>query len=133
MGFRQIAKRLLAVASLFALLLTSVPGLAQALAAAGLPACCNSVCCPLHRTQSNGSRKDKANCGSLGVPGQNDCSVRACDMTSSPVVSAAPFVLAPPVALQAPTGKQPAQIQALQIVPFVATIPLTPPPRIFPS
>lgn len=133
MSLRQITKRFLAAASLFALIATSIPGLTEALAASNLPACCNSVCCPLHHRQSGGSQKDKSNCSGMGVPGQNDCSMRTCDPTPSPIVSAAPFVLEPPIALQVPTGKEYTQIQAPEIVPFIASIPSTPPPRISPS
>jgi hypothetical protein len=133
MRIRQITRRFLAAASLVALMVTSVSGLTEALAASNLPGCCNSVCCPLHHRQSGGSQKDKSNCGAMGVPGQNDCSMRTCDPAPSPVVTSVAFVLAPPIALQAPAGTQPTPIQAPEIVLFVASIPSTPPPRISPS
>ena len=133
MSLRQIAKRFLSAASLLALIATSIPGLAEALAASNSPACCNSFCCPLHHRQSDGSQKNKSNCSGMGVPGQNDCSMRTCDPTPSPMVSAVPFVLAAPVALQAPSGTQSTQIQAPGIIRFILSIPLTPPPRTSPS
>ena len=133
MSLWQIARRFLVAASLLALIATSIPGLTEALAASNLAECCNSICCPLHHRQSGGVQKNKSNCGGMGVPGQNDCSMRTCDPTPISVVSAAPFVLAPPIALQAPAGTQLTPIQTPEIVLFIVSIPSTPPPRISPS
>ena len=133
MKLRRIARRLQAIAALFALLATSVGGLAESLAASNLPACCNTLYCPVHHRQAQELRKDRDKCGAQGHPSGNDCSMRACDATPSPVVGTAPFVLVAPLMMRSPASAEFARIQALQFPPFFASIPLTPPPRTLPS
>ena len=59
MDFRQIARKIQAVAALVALLLASIPALAESLAAPDLPACCNTVYCPMHHRQARDLQQDK--------------------------------------------------------------------------
>jgi hypothetical protein len=133
MKLRQIARKFQAVAALFALLATSVAGLAESLAASNLPACCNTVYCPVHHREAQELQKDKSKCDAQGHPAGNDCSMRACDTTPSPVVGTAPFVLVAPLTMRSPASAESARIQAPQFFPFIASIPLTPPPRTLPS
>jgi hypothetical protein len=69
----------------------------------------------------------------LGIPGHTDCSMRACDTAPKPVVGTAAYTLVSPIGLRAPSFAEAAPELASGCTPFVATIPLTPPPRIFPS
>ena len=129
MFLRQVTRKLAAVAALFALLVANVPALADSLSVSSLPACCNTVYCPLHRGQSHDFQKDKSNCDPMGNPVRNDSSMRACDTAPGPVVGTAPYVLPAPFAMLGPASSEPARIQASQFFPFVVNIPLTPPPR----
>ena len=133
MSLREMARKFQAVAALFALLSTGVPTLAESLSASNLPACCNTVYCPVHHRQIHELQKDRTNCDAQGNPVRNDCSMRACDTTVSPAVGTAPFVLVAPLAMRYPESAEPAQIQAPRFFPFSASIPLTPPPRTLPS
>jgi hypothetical protein len=133
MKLRQIARKLQAVAALFALLVTGVAGLAESLPVSDLPFCCNAVYCPVHPRQAHEFQKDKSKCDAQGHLAGNDCSMRACDTTPSPVVGTAPFVLVAPIALRSPASAEPARIQAPHFFSFIASIPLTPPPRTLPS
>jgi hypothetical protein len=128
---RKIARKLAAVVALLALLLPGVSALAETLSAADLPACCNTAYCPVHHHQGRNLQKDKNNCDAMGIPGQNDCSMRACDAAPNSVVGTAAFVLVTPVALRGPIAAEAAPALPSQFFPFVATIPLTPPPRTF--
>jgi hypothetical protein len=132
-NLRQALRKFVAIAALLALLLPGVPGLAETLAAPNLPACCNTVYCPLHHRQMSDLQRDKSNCDAGGLPGLNDCSMRACDAATAPVVSAAAFVLVTPVALRGPAAAEAAPILTSRFFPPVVSIPLTPPPRIFPN
>src|ERR1039457_7250306 len=104
MKLRQIARKFQAVAALFALLATSVAGLAESLAASNLPACCNTVYGPVHHREAKKLKKDKSKCDAQGPPAGNDCSMRACDTTPSPVVGTAPFVLVAPLTMRSPAS-----------------------------
>jgi hypothetical protein len=130
---RIVVRKLAAIAALLALLLPGVSALAETLSGADLPACCNTVYCPLHHLQMNDVQKDKSLCDAKGAPGQTDCSMRACDAAPKPVVSAAVFVLATPIALRGPASAETTPALASQFFSYVAAIPLTPPPRIIPS
>jgi len=125
--------KLAAVAALLALLLPGVSSLAETLSAADLPACCNAAFCPVHHRQGRNLQKDKSNCDAVGVPGQNDCSMRACDAPPNPAVGTALFVLVAPIALRGPAVAEPAPALVSRFFPYVTAIPLTPPPRTFPS
>jgi hypothetical protein len=133
MKLRQIARKIQAIAGLFAMLATSVAGLAESLPASGVPACCNTVFCPVHQRQARERQKDKSICDSQGKSLGNDCSMRACDTMTAPVVGTAPFVLVAPLAKRGPASSEPAQVQTPQYFPFLTSIPLTPPPRTLPS
>ena len=133
MKLRQVAKRFLVAASLFALLTASVSGLAESLSASNLPTCCNSTYCPLLHSEAKEQQTDKRNCDSHGNSAGNDCSMRACDTATSPVLGTAPFVLITPHTMRVPMSAEPTQMQAARFFPFVISIPLTPPPRILPS
>ncbi len=130
---REAIERIAAIAALLALLLPGISTLAESLSAAELPACCNTIYCPLHHRQMSDLQKDKNNCDSMGTRGQSGCSMRACDAAPNPIVGTAPFVLVIPVALRRPAVAEASITLASQFFPFVATIPLTPPPRLFPS
>ena len=128
---RKAARHLAAFAALLALLLPGFSGLAETLSAAGLPECCNTIYCPVHHRQMSNLQKDKSNCDAMGMPGQNDCSMRACDAAPNPIVGTAAFVLVTPLALRGPAVAEAAPSLAAQFFPYVAAIPLTPPPRTF--
>jgi hypothetical protein len=128
-----MVRKVAAIAALLALLLPGVSALAQTLSAADLPACCNTVYCPVHHRQVRNLQKDKSNCDALGIPGRSDCSMRACDAAPNSVVGTAAFVLVTPIALRGPGIAESAPALASQFFPYVATIPLIPPPRTFPS
>jgi hypothetical protein len=127
---RNVVRKLAAFAALLALLLPGVSGLAETLSAAELPACCNTIYCPLHHRQMSDLQKDKSNCNAKGT-GQNDCSMRACDAAPNPIVGTAVFILVIPAALRGPAVAEAAPALASQFFPYVATIPVTPPPRTF--
>ena len=128
-----MTRKLQAVAALLAVLLASVPALAESLSTPNLPVCCNTVYCPVHHRQVSQAQKDASNCDAQGNPMRNDCSMRACDTASPVLVGTAVYVLTAPLAMRAPASAEPARIQAPRFFPFVVSIPLTPPPRKFPS
>ena len=130
---RAILRRLAAAAALVTLLLPGVSSLAETLSASDLPVCCNTSYCPVHHRQPRNLQTDRSNCDSSGIPGRNNCSMRACDAAPNPVVAAAAYVLATPIALRGPALAEAAPALASQFFPFVATIPLIPPPRTLPS
>jgi len=123
-------RKFVAIAALLALLLPGVSALAETLTAAA-PACCNTTYCPMHHRQMGDLQTDKSNCDTAGMPGLNDCSMRACDAAMAPIVSAAAFVLVAPVALSGPAAAEAAPFLTAPFFPHVASIPLTPPPRAF--
>jgi hypothetical protein len=59
--------------------------------------------------------------------------MRACDAAQNPMVGAAAFLLTIPVALRRPVVAEAAPALASQFFSYIITIPLTPPPRAFPS
>ena len=128
---RNVVRKLAAIAALLALLLPGVSALAETLSAADLPACCNTIYCPLHHRQMSDLQRDKSNCDAMGSPGQNDCSMRACDAAPNPdrwncrICSG--NARCPSRSRRC--GAAPAL--ASRFFPYVATIPLTPPPRTF--
>jgi hypothetical protein len=130
---RETVRKLAAIAALLAVLSPGVSALAETLSAADLPACCNTAYCPVHHRQARNFQKDKSNCDAIGIPGQNDCSMRACDAAPNSVVGTAAFVLVTPIALRGPAIAEAAPALASPFFPYVATIPLIPPPRTFPS
>jgi len=133
MSFKDISRKLLAATALFALLATSTPALADSLAASDPAACCNTVYCPLHHTQGRNMQKDKSNCDTRGKTSAVDSSMRACDATPHQAMGNVPFTLAAPFTIFHETTAQPAPVSLSVFVPFVVSIPSTPPPRIFPS
>lgn len=133
MNLRQIMRKCQAVAALMALLLAGVSALAESLSASDLQACCNTVYCPLHHRQIRDLQKDKSNCDAQGSPMAKDCSMRACDTMPSPVVEIAPYVLVAPIAILCQAIAESAPALAPRFVPFNLSVPLTPPPRTFPS
>jgi hypothetical protein len=130
---RETIRKLAAIAALLALLLPGVSALAGTLAAADLPACCNTAFCPVHHGHARNLQKDKSNCDATGIPGQNDCSMQACDAKPNPVVGTAAFVLVTPVALRGPAVAGAAPVSSSQFFAYVTSSPLIPPPRTFPS
>jgi hypothetical protein len=128
---RETLRKLAAIAAVLALLLPGVSTLAETLSAADLPACCNTAYCPVHHRMGRNLQKDKSNCDAMGIPGQNDCSMRACDAAPNPIVGTAAFVLVTPVVLRGPAIAEPTPALATLFFPYVPAIPLTPPPRTF--
>ena len=126
---REAVRKFAAIAALVALLLPCVSALAETLSAADLPACCNTMYCPLHHRQSNDPQKDKGLCNAMGTGGRNDCSMRACDAPTNPIAGTAAFVLVAPIALRLPFVTEAAPASAFEFFSFLASIPLTPPPR----
>lgn len=126
---RGIGRKFAAIAGLLAMLLPGVSTLAEALSAADLPACCNTAYCPVHHRQSRDLQKDKHNCDSMGIPGQHDCSMRACDAPQAPAIGSPSFVLVVPVTLGIPTVAEGAPATVVLFAPFVFAAPITPPPR----
>ena len=128
-----MARKLQAVAALCALLIGSVPALAESLSTSNLPVCCNTVYCPVHHRQVSEAQKGASNCDAQGNAMRINCSMRACDTASPVIVGTALYVLAAPFAMNAPASVEPALIQAPRFFPFIVSIPLTPPPRTLPS
>ena len=78
-------------------------------------------------------QKDKNNCGAHGKSAMADCSMRACDATPNQAVGTTPFMLAAPVTIFYEATAQAAPLSLSGFVPFVVSLPSTPPPRKFPS
>ncbi len=78
-------------------------------------------------------QKDKTNCDTAGHPARTDCSMRACDATPNQALGTALFTLAPPLTISYETTVQAAPLSLSSFVPFVVSLPSTPPPRTFPS
>jgi hypothetical protein len=129
----KIFRKLAAIAALLALLLPGLSSLAQTLSAADLPPCCSSTFCPMHHREGRNSQAGQNNCNGMGAPGQGDSSMRGCDATPNPAVASPIFVLPAIVSLSGPAMAEVAPASASAFLPYVATIPLTPPPRTFPS
>jgi hypothetical protein len=127
---RNDVRKVAAIAALVALLLPCIAGLASTLSAAELPACCNTIYCPLHHRQMSELQKDKSDCNAMGV-GNKDCSMRACDAAPNPIVGTVVFILSIPAALRGPAVAEAALAQASKFFPYVSAIPVTPPPRTF--
>ena len=130
---RAIVHKFAAIAALVALLLPGVSSLAESLSAGDLPACCNTAYCPLHHRQMSEVQRDRSECGAMGVPGQRDCSMRACDSAPSPAFGTALLILVMLVSLRAPAVTEAAIALASQYFPSIVAIPLTPPPQTLPS
>jgi len=133
MEIRDMRRKFLAIVALFALLMASTPALADSLSVSGLPACCNSVYCPMHHRQVRDIQKDKHICDAMGNPARTGCSMQACDTTPNQAVGTAPFVLVAPVAIFYEATAQDAPLLPARFVPFTVNIPSTPPPRTLPS
>ena len=126
-------RKIFAILALSSLLLASLPALAESVSASGLPACCNTVFCPLHHRQTRDLERDKCICGTQGQGAGNDCSMRACDTPANPALGTALFVLAAPMAISYQTSAEPAPIRVAGFIPFHLNLPSTPPPRTLPS
>lgn len=127
--FPQLLRHVAAVVAIVALLLPGVAALAETLSASDLPACCNTVYCPLHHRQMQNLGRDKSLCDTTRSSAQDGCSMRACDSPSRPAVGTAVFLLPLPVALRSPAIVEAAPVLVSRFFPNVAAIPLTPPPR----
>ena len=132
MSLQDIPRKLLAVAALLALLSASTPALADSLSASDSPACCNTAYCPVHHRQNRDMQKDKSNCDTAaGHPARTDCSIRACDASPSQAVGTGLFTLAAPITISYQATVQAAPLSMPSFVPFVVSLPSTPPPRTF--
>jgi hypothetical protein len=129
MSLRQIARKVLAVAALAALLIAGTPALAESLSTSNLPACCNNIYCPMRRGPARGHRTI---CGAQGNFAGSSC-ICTCDATPPPVVGTAPYVLIAPIGIRYQATAEPAQISGPKFFSSVVSIPLTPPPRTLPS
>ena len=78
-------------------------------------------------------QKDKSNCDVHGKTGGTDCSMRACDPTPNQAVGTAPFTLAVPITIFYEVTAQAAPLSFSASVPYVFSLPSTPPPRLLPS
>ena len=126
-------RKILAILSLSAMLLASIPALAESFAASDLPACCNTAYCPLHHHQARDLNRDKSLCGASGQAAQNDCSMRACDMAPNPAVGTPLFVLVTPPAIAYHVEAVRAPLAASLFFAIHLNLPSTPPPRTLPS
>jgi hypothetical protein len=126
-------RKFLAILALSTLLLASLPALAESLSASELPACCNTVYCPLHHRQGGNLQQDKGNCDAQGHSAGNGYSMRACDTPPNPVAGTALFVLVAPVAIAYRAIAEPAPIHVSLSFPIHLNLPSTPPPRTLPS
>jgi hypothetical protein len=129
MRLRQIARKLLGVSALFALLVASIPALAESLSASNLPACCSNIYCPMRYHQAGSHQKNIPICGAQGNSSRSGYSMRACGNAPLPFVGTAPFVLMAPFGIRHQASAEPAQISRPEFFPFVVSIPSTPPPR----
>ena len=133
MKLRDISRKFVTVSVLVALLAASTPALAESLSPSDLPACCNTVYCPLHHRQRRDMQKDKSDCAAHGKTGAADCSMRACDHAPNQAVGTALFTLAVPIIISYEATVQAVPLSLSGFVPFVSSLPSTPPPRTFPS
>jgi len=133
MKFGPIARKLQAVLALGALLLSSIPALADSLASPDLPPCCTTTYCPLHHRSAQDMQRDKGKCDTQGHSAGNECSMRACDMAPNPAVGTALFVLTAPMSISYRANVEPAPAVASVFFPFYLNLPTTPPPRTLPS
>jgi hypothetical protein len=130
---REILHKFAALIAIATLLAPVISILAESLSAADLPVCCNTTYCPVHHRQAREFQKDKSDCAGLGIPGHNDCSMRACDTAPKPVVGTAAYVMVTPIELRAPSVAEAAPALVSGSLAFLTAIPLTPPPRTFPT
>jgi hypothetical protein len=128
---RKLGQKLAAVAAIVALLLSGLAGLGETLSAADLPACCNTAYCPLHHHTGRSLQKDKSDCGAMGAPGQNSCSMRGCDAAPNPIVSVTVFLLEAPFALRGPNVAETAPAASSFFFSDAVLVPSPPPPRTF--
>jgi hypothetical protein len=126
---RVLLRKFAATVALLTLLVPGVSALAETLSASDLPACCNTSYCPLHHHDANSLQRDRKNCDTAGSPDRKDCSMRACDAVSNPIVGSSLFVLVTPIAFRGPSPMEVDFFFAFLAVPFVTSFPLTPPPR----
>lgn len=130
---RKALRKIAATAALLALLAPGVSTLAETLSASDLPACCNTIYCPVHHRQMRDLQKDKADCGAMAASGQNGCSLRACDAAPNLAAGISVFVLTVPVALRSPVLAEGALPLAARNFFSLPAVPLVPPPRTLPS
>ena len=78
-------------------------------------------------------QKDKSDCAAHGKTGAADCLMRACDHAPNQAVGTALFTLAAPITISYEATVQAAPLLLSSFVPFVDSLPPTPPPRILPS
>ena len=133
MKVMTIARKILALSILLALLAANTPALADSLAKSDFQTCCNTAYCPLHPHQGREMPRNKTDCDAPGDTATAGSSIRACDAAPYPAVGAAPFLLAAPVTIFYEATAQPAPLSFSRFAPFVASVPSTPPPRILPS
>jgi hypothetical protein len=122
-------RRLLAMIGLLTLVFSGFSTLAETLCAADVPMCCNTDYCPLHHSPSRKSGAAQTNCDAMRIPGQTDCSMRACDSLQTVTVRTTDFAPAATLDIRGPAIAQATPISLTPRLPYVATLPATPPPR----
>ncbi len=124
-------RKFVAVLGALALLVPCVSALAETIPAADLPPCCTNGLCPLHHRDTSSASGGKTECSGMPTPGQKSSSMRACDSAPNPVAAAPVYDLAAPAALRGPAVAPFAAVPIVLVLLSAATIPATPPPRLF--
>src|SRR5271165_4357984 len=112
----DIAKKVLGIVAMLALLTASTPALAEALAGLDTPTCCNTAMCPLHRHQDRNGH-DMSDCA--GKSQGTGCTMRACDGNPDQALGIAPYMLVGPLAIFREMAKQSAAISLSLFFPVV--------------
>jgi hypothetical protein len=122
-------RRLLATIGLLTLVFSGFSTLAETLCAADVPVCCNTDYCPLHHSPSRKSGAAQTNCDAMRIPGQKDCSMRACDSAQNVAVRTTDFAPLATLDVYGPAVAEATPISQTPLLRYVVTMPATPPPR----
>lgn len=122
-------RKLLATIGLLTLVFSGFSTLAETLCAADVPVCCNTDYCPLHHTPSRKSGAAHTNCDAMRIPGQTDCSMRACDSAQNVAVRSTDFAPVATLYVRGLAIAEAAPISRTPLLPHLTTLPATPPPR----
>jgi hypothetical protein len=122
-------RRLLATIGLLTLVFSGFSTLAETLCAADVPVCCNTDYCPLHHSPSRKSGAAQTNCDAMRIPGQTDCSMRACDSVQNVAVRTTDFAPVATLDIHGPAVAEATSTSRIPLLPDVAAMPATPPPR----
>jgi len=103
-----------------------MPALAIASTGSGVPDCCQSGLCPMHREMAE---HDQTDCMGHHSPDGKAASMQACEAPAQHYVSMAPFVLAGPVNVFSPITTRLEAPSAMPGIVDPAKAPSPPPPR----